>query len=56
MADYPYVVKRPVNCILENRLLKKQSLNLMPEWEKDIKAYLSKFGSELVKRAKAKSL
>jgi dTDP-4-dehydrorhamnose reductase len=56
MADYPYVAKRPVNCILENRLLKKQGLNLMPEWEKDIKAYLSKFGSDLVKRAKAKSL
>ena len=56
MADYPYVAKRPVNCILENRLLKKQGLNLMPEWQKDIKAYLSKFGSDLVKRAKAKSL
>ena len=56
MADYPYVAKRPVNCILENRLLKKQGLNLMPEWEKDVRAYLSKFGSELVKRAKAKSL
>jgi len=56
MADYPYVAKRPVNCILENRLLKKQGLNLIPEWQKDIKTYLSKFGSDLVKRAKAKSL
>jgi len=56
LADYPHVAKRPVNCILENRLLKKQGLNLIPEWEKDIKAYLSKFGPDLVKRAKAKNL
>jgi dTDP-4-dehydrorhamnose reductase len=56
LADYPHVAKRPVNCILENRLLKKQGLNLMPDWDKDVKAYLSKFGSELVKLAKAKNL
>jgi dTDP-4-dehydrorhamnose reductase len=56
IADYPHVAKRPVNCILENRLLKKQGLNLMPDWDKDVKAYLSKFGSELVKLARAKNL
>ena len=56
IADYPQVAKRPLNCILENRLLKKQGLNLMPEWEQDLKAYLGQFGTELVKRAKAGSL
>jgi dTDP-4-dehydrorhamnose reductase len=56
LADYPQVAKRPVNCILENRLLKKQGLNLMQEWEQDVKTYLHQFGSELVKRAKAGSL
>lgn len=56
MLDYPHVAKRPVNCILENRLLKKQGLNLMQDWEKDVKAYLGEFGSELVKLAKSKNL
>ena len=56
IADYPQVAKRPINCILENRLLKKQGLNLMQDWEKDVKDYLNEFGSELVKLAKAKNL
>lgn len=56
LSDYPQVAKRPLNCILENRLLKKQGLNLMPAWEKDVKAYLGRFGTELIKRAKAGSL
>ena len=56
LADYPQVAKRPLNCILENRLLKKQGLNLMPEWEEDVITYLNQFGKELVKSAKAKRL
>ena len=53
MNDYPQIAKRPVNCILENRLMKKQGINIMPDWKKDIDSYLGRFGDELVKKAKA---
>ena len=56
MDDYPQAAARPANCILENRLLKKQGINIMPEWKKDVDAFLGQFGGELVKRAKAGKL
>jgi dTDP-4-dehydrorhamnose reductase len=49
----PTPARRPHNCILENRLLKKQGLNIMPEWKTDLDTYLEKFGDELIKRAKS---
>jgi dTDP-4-dehydrorhamnose reductase len=56
LNDYPHDAERPVNCILENRLLKKQGICFMPEWEKDLETYLEQFGGELVKEAKAGNL
>ncbi len=53
MKDYPQIAKRPANCILENRLLKKQGLNIMPDWKKDIDTFLKAFGEKLIKQAKA---
>ena len=53
LSDYPRPARRPINCILENRLLKKQGINIMPDWEKDIDIYLERFGKDLIKRAKA---
>ena len=55
IADYPQPAKRPVNCILENRLLKKMGLNIMPDWKDDLDAYLNQFGKDLVKQAKAEN-
>jgi dTDP-4-dehydrorhamnose reductase len=43
---------RPVNCLLENRLLKKQGVHVMVDWKKDLDAFLDKFGKELIKSAK----
>jgi len=43
---------RPLNGILENRLLKKQGLNIMPEWTKDLNLYLEQYGDELIREAK----
>jgi len=48
--------RRPSNCILENRLLKKLNIALMPEWEKDLDTYLEAYGKEYVKQAKAGKL
>ena len=55
MNEYPaQAAKRPVNCILENRLLKKMGLNIMPDWKEDLDTYLEQYGKDLVKRARAK--
>jgi len=56
LHDYPQKAKRPLNCILENRLLKKEGISVMPDWETDLEAYLEEFGGELVKEAKAGTL
>ena len=45
--------KRPGNCILENRVLKKQGFNLMAEWKEDLDSFLDRFGEDLIKQAKA---
>jgi len=46
--------KRPSNCILENRLLKKAGLNIMHEWNEDLDIYLDQYGKEIIKEAKQK--
>jgi dTDP-4-dehydrorhamnose reductase len=45
--------RRPANCILENRLLKKQGLLVMPDWKEDLDLFLAEHGAELVSRAKS---
>lgn len=54
LAEYPFAAKRPVNCILENRLLKKQGINIMPAWKKDLKTFLEKNKKELIKEARSR--
>jgi dTDP-4-dehydrorhamnose reductase len=45
--------KRPANCILENRILKKQGINVMEGWKEDLDVFLDRFGDDLIKKAKA---
>jgi dTDP-4-dehydrorhamnose reductase len=54
LSDYPQRAKRPKNCILENRLLKKQGNNIMRPWDEDVDAFLDQYGQSLVKKARAK--
>lgn len=56
MDDYPQAAKRPTNCILENRQLKKQGIHIMPDWKEDIDTFLDQFGQDLIKQAKARRL
>jgi dTDP-4-dehydrorhamnose reductase len=44
---------RPMNCILENRMLKQQGINIMPDWKEALTAFLSQFGKKIVAEAKA---
>jgi dTDP-4-dehydrorhamnose reductase len=55
LSDYQQPAKRPRNCILENRLLKKQGTNIMPHWKDDVDAFLAQYGQRLVKQARAKN-
>jgi len=52
MKDLQRLARRPANCLLENRLLKKQGINVMQNWKDDLDIFLDKFGSELIKEAK----
>jgi dTDP-4-dehydrorhamnose reductase len=54
LSDLRFAAKRPLNCVLENRLLKKQAINVMNDWKEDLEAFLDEFGSQLVKEAKTK--
>jgi dTDP-4-dehydrorhamnose reductase len=56
MGKYHQAAKRPVNCILENRLLKKLGLNVMKDWREDLGIYLDQYGKDLIKRLKGKGL
>lgn len=54
LQDYRQAAKRPANCILENRLLKKLGMNIMPDWKADLDIYLDQFGKDIVSQARAK--
>ncbi len=54
ISEYPQPAKRPLNCILENRLLKNLGYNVMVDWQEDVKEYLELYGKDLVKEAKSK--
>ena len=53
LRDFETKAKRPMNCILENRMLKQQGINIMPAWEDDLNDFLSQFGKKLIAEAKA---
>lgn len=50
--EYPTPAKRPANSILENRQLKIEGLNIMPNWQKDLDIFIDKYGERLLKGGK----
>lgn len=46
--------KTPANCLLENRLAKKQGFSIMVDWKDDLDSFLDEFGKALIKGAKTK--
>jgi dTDP-4-dehydrorhamnose reductase len=52
MMDFQGAARRPANCLLENRVLKKQGINVMRRWKEDLDLFLEKHGEELIKKAK----
>ena len=50
--EYPTPAKRPANSILENRQLKTEGINIMPNWQKDLDNFLDIYGETLLRDAK----
>jgi dTDP-4-dehydrorhamnose reductase len=54
MKDIHRAARRPANCFLENRLLKKQGINIMLGWKEDLDTFLETYGEDIIKEAKAR--
>lgn len=52
LSEYNRKAKRPANCILENKMLKKQGINLMLHWKEDLELFLAEHGNALINRLK----
>lgn len=52
VKDWNVPAKRPVNCLLENKQLKLQRLNIMKNWREDLKEFLETHGKDLIEEAK----
>ena len=46
---YSTIATRPLNSILENRQLKIEGLNIMPNWQKDLDIFIDTYGEMLLK-------
>jgi len=53
LKDLNLPARRPLNCLLENRLLKKQGINVMVDWKEDLDTFLDRSGEQLLKEAGA---
>ena len=49
LKDLARPARRPANCLLENRLLKQQGINVMVDWKEDLNAFLDVSGEQLLK-------
>jgi dTDP-4-dehydrorhamnose reductase len=47
-AEFPTPAKRPANSILENRQLKIEGLNIMPNWQVDLDTFINTYGERLI--------
>jgi len=50
--EYPTTAKRPTNSILENRHLKKNNINIMPQWQDDMDQFVFVYKERLISEAK----
>lgn len=53
LKDLARPAKRPANSLMENRLLKKQAINVMVDWKEDMNTFLDTYGGQLIKEAEA---
>ena len=53
MNEFKSPARRPSNCLLENRQLKQQGLNVMRNWKEDIKTFLEKYADKIIQEAES---
>jgi dTDP-4-dehydrorhamnose reductase len=46
-GEYPRPAPRPANSVLENRMLKLEGLDLMPEWRSEFGEFWTAYGDRL---------
>jgi dTDP-4-dehydrorhamnose reductase len=49
--EYPPAARMPANSILENRQLKTEGLNIMPNWQRDLDTFLDTYAEALLRDA-----
>jgi len=52
IKDWNPPAKRPVNCLLENKELKTYRLSIMKNWKDELKDFLNRFGTSLIKEVR----
>ncbi len=52
IKEWNVPAKRPANCLLENKQLKLQRLNIMRNWKEDLKEFLHRYAQDLIDEAK----
>lgn len=52
LTDLKLKVHYPINCLLENRLAKKQGLDAMVDWKEDLDRFLDASRDDLIKEAR----
>jgi dTDP-4-dehydrorhamnose reductase len=52
IKDWSPPAKRPVNCLLENKELKTYRLSIMKNWKDELKDFLNRFGTSLIKEVR----
>jgi len=52
IREWKVPAKRPANCLLENKQLKLQRLNIMRNWKEDLKEFLDKYAKDIIDEAK----
>lgn len=52
LKDLEKTMDWSANCLLENRLSKKQGVNVMVDWKEDLDRFLEESGGELIKEAR----
>jgi dTDP-4-dehydrorhamnose reductase len=52
LNDFGGIAHRPRNCLLENRLLHNQGINLMIDWKEDLDKFLDQFGEKILAEAR----
>jgi len=52
LKDLERTVEWPANCLLENRLSKKQGIDVMVDWKEDLDRFIEESGDDLIKEVR----